>query len=199
MSNGSRYHRLGAGCGVGVPQGRRGSARTFMRRRRHLPRASGGASAAPSRAALFPAARIMGPSPELGREPAARGLTDLGRTETRRRPPRRAHPTRSWYHRLVPVAVSACRKGAGVCTEPYMRRHRHLFLAPGGGGQRTTRTAPTSAPPSSPSRTPPQRRRPRSGGRLVVHRPAVLVALTARRSDLAPFPQTTPLQANRSR
>ena len=36
-----------AGCGVGVPQGRRGLNGTCMRRRRHLPRASGGASAAP--------------------------------------------------------------------------------------------------------------------------------------------------------
>ena len=33
-----------AGCGVGVPQGRRGLNGTCSRRRRHLPRASGGAS-----------------------------------------------------------------------------------------------------------------------------------------------------------
>ena len=45
----------------------------YMRRRRHLPRASGGASAAPSRAALFPAARIMGTSPTPSGRPAPAG------------------------------------------------------------------------------------------------------------------------------
>ena len=72
--------------------------------------------------------------------PRVTRLTDLGRPEARRRPPRRPPPTWSWYHRLVPVAVSACRKGAGVCTGPYMRRRRHLPRASGGASVCSSRS-----------------------------------------------------------
>ena len=106
-----------------------------MRRRRHLPRASGGASAAPSRAALFPAARIWDPRTALGRERRAQGPADLGG-------PRRADPAlvyrgdcrttaravRSCPARLIaPVDVVSAVDGAGgVGCSLRPRRPSHL-------------------------------------------------------------------------
>ena len=165
-----------AGCGVGVPQGRRGSARTFMRRRRHFPRASGGASAAPSGAALFPAARIMGPRQPLPGDPPrpdpGQPRTAVARSTAARAPgrehgrrfddsgggPRRGRQNHSLRSHLSPSCATTRRRLRPCCPRP--------------GQLRTTRTAAptfsTAEQPALPQRPPaarpwPSRSPPPSG------------------------------------
>ena len=139
-----------AGCGVGVPQGRRGittpscaAAGTFLA-------PAGGHQAAPSRAALFPRSTDYGTLAALGREPAARA----SRTWAARGAPTAVvatapHPVLVPF-RLCRLRCRRCRKGAGVLHEPYMRRRRHLPRACGGA---------SAAPSRRPARTHGQARR----------------------------------------
>ena len=124
-----------AGCGVGVPQGRRGLIGTCSRRRRHLPRASGGHQPPRMGRLSFPQHGLWDPGTALGRERRAQGLADLGG-------PRRADPAlvyrgdcrttaravRSCPARLIaPVDVVSAVDGAGgVGCSLRPRRPSHL-------------------------------------------------------------------------
>ena len=106
----------------------------FMRRRRHLPRASGGGISRPIRGgSLSPQHGLSGPSPRSAASPHP-GPRGHGRPEARRRPSRRPapHPVLVPF-RLCRLRCRRCRKGAGVLHEPYMRRRRHLSRPIRGG------------------------------------------------------------------
>ena len=123
-----------AGCGVGVPQGRRGINRLPAPPPAPSSRLRGGIRPPHPGRLSFPAARIMGPSPRSAASPRP-GPRGPGRPEARRRPSWRPPPTRSWYHfGCAGCGVGGAARAPGFCTNLTCAA-ADTFLAPAGGHQ----------------------------------------------------------------